>query len=358
MIQIQSISKQYGSKVLFENAEANLSHRSKVALVGPNGAGKSTLIQMILGGEAPDSGRISRLGHLSIGYLAQEVPKFSDQTVLTEVMRLDGRRELLLQEKKELEAFFAEQSLSEDSERMERYGRVLEELECLDEYRLESRAKEILAGLGFRPEDQNRSLQELSGGWLMRVALCRVLLMEPDLLILDEPTNHLDLESLLWLEQFLMGFRGAILMVSHDRDFLNRIVHEVWEIDQRKLRSYRGNLDAYQLQKQERLKVLWAQYEAEQAKIADLERFIERFGAKATKASQAQSRLKQLEKMERIELPEQRSSVRFRFPPAPHSGKEVVSVRNASVRFGEKVVFTNLNWVVTRGSRTAIVGVI
>ncbi len=363
MIHLHGISKQYGAKILFENAEAHLGQRSKTALIGPNGAGKSTLIRVLLGTETADGGKVTRARHLAIGYLAQEVPKFSGRSVLTEVMSMDGRREELVQAKNELEEAFSQPGSHEDSshedgsETLERYGRILEELDGLDVDRLEARAKEILTGMGFKLTDLDRSLTEFSGGWLMRVALSRILLMDPDLLILDEPTNHLDLESLLWLEEFLRSFRGAMLLVSHDQAFLNRIVNEVLEIDQRRLWVYRGNLDAYAEQKSERLAVLKAQYQGQQSKIAEVEKFVSRFGAKATKARQAQSKLKQLEKMERIELPEHRDSVRFRFPPAPHSGKEVVTVRRGAVRYGTKTVFRDLDWVVSRGARVAIVGV-
>jgi ATP-binding cassette, subfamily F, member 3 len=355
VLHLHGISKQYGSKVLFTGAEAHIGHRSRVALVGPNGAGKSTLIKIILGQESADSGHVTRASHLAIGHLAQEVPKFAGRSVLEEVMRVSDRREELLVARTEMEEHFSKGEAS--PEELERYGRILEELDHLDEYRLESKAKEILSGMGFRESDFTRSLTEFSGGWLMRVALSRVLLMDPDLLLLDEPTNHLDLESLLWLEQFLRAYRGALLLVSHDTEFLNRMVTEVLEIDQRKLWIYRGNLDAWVLQKEERLTVLRSQYETQQVKISEIEAFVDRFGAKATKARQAQSRLKQLEKMERIELPDDRSTVRFRFPPAPHSGKEVVTMKHACVRYGEKTVFRDLDWVIRRGTRTAIVGV-
>ncbi len=357
MLQLQDVSKQYGSKVLFEGANLRLGNRSRVALVGPNGAGKSTLIRILLGLESPDSGSVSRASHLSIGHLAQEVPKFSGRTVLSEVMRMDGRLEELQAAQKELEEAFAGNTNSDDPEALERYGRVLEELDHLDQYRLESRAKEILSGLGFKTSDFDRALTTFSGGWLMRVALSRILLMDPDLLLLDEPTNHLDLESLLWLEEFLRAHQGAMLLVSHDRAFLNRMVTEVFEIDQRKIATYRGNIDAYATQKEERLAVLRSQYAGQQAKIAELESFVARFRAKATKASQAQSRLKQLEKMERIELSEEASTVRFRFPPASHSGREVVTFKNAGLTYGAKKVYQDLNWVLMRGSRVAIVGV-
>ncbi|MBC7692558.1 MAG: ABC-F family ATP-binding cassette domain-containing protein [Methylotenera sp.] len=364
MLHLINISKQYGSKTLFENAEAHLNHRSRVALIGPNGAGKSTLIKIILGQESADSGNVTRVKHLVIGHLAQEVPRFEGRTILEEVMRLDGRREGLLKARIELEEKLSHMSETttdaaekEQQQDLERYGRVLEELEQLDEYRLEAKAKEILTGMGFAPKDFDRSLKEFSGGWLMRVALSRVLLMDPDLLLLDEPTNHLDLESILWLEEFLKSYRGAMLLVSHDTAFLNRMVTEVLEIDQKKVFSYRGNLDSYAVQKSERLTVLRAQHAGQQAKIAELQSFVDRFGAKATKARQAQSRVKQIEKMDLIELPEERSNVRFRFPPAIQSGKEVLTLKNASVRFGEKTIFKDLSWVIPRGARVAIVGV-
>lgn len=339
---------------MFEGAEAHIGHRSRTALIGPNGAGKSTLIKIILGLEHPDTGEVTRAKQLAVGYLPQEIPKMSGKTILGEVLRMDGRRDQLLKTKAELEKTLETQH---NDSLVERYGRILEELENLDEYRIESRAKGILSGMGFQTKDFDRSLTEFSGGWLMRVALSRILLMDPDLLLMDEPTNHLDLESLLWLEEFLKRHQGALLMISHDTAFLNRLVTEVLEIDQKRLWSYKGNLDSYVTQKEERLALLRAQYANQQDKIADIEAFVERFGAKATKARQAQSRLKQLEKMEIIELPEDRKTVRFQFPPAPHSGKDVISVQDASVRFGEKVVFRDLNWLIRKGTRTAIVGV-
>jgi len=355
MLQLKNVSKQYGSKILFEDACAFIGENSRIALIGPNGSGKSTLIRMILGLESPDFGSVSKTKNISIGHLAQEVPKTSERTVLEEVMRLDGRRNRLLEVKQELELEFSRQSATDAD--LQRYGRITEELEHLDGYRLEPRAKEIISGMGFKSSDFHRPLTEFSGGWLMRVALSRVLLMDPDLLLLDEPTNHLDLESLLWLEEFLNEYHGALLLVSHDTRFLNRMVTEVLEIDQRKVNRFTGNLDSYAIQKEERLQILRAQYSGQQAKIAQIEAFVSRFGAKATKARQAQSKLKQLEKMDRIELPENRSTVRFRFPPAARSGKEVVTMDQVTLCYGSKTVFRDLKWVIPRGKRVAVVGV-
>jgi ATP-binding cassette subfamily F protein 3 len=366
MLQIQGVSKSFGSKVLFEGVRANLDARSRIALVGPNGSGKSTLIKMILGGEHPDQGAIVLHPHVRVGHLAQELPKFEDRTILEEVMSLGGRRGEILARKEYLEKEMQtlDPGPGQDSVLMA-YSKVLEELDSFDEFRLPSRAERILEGVGFRNRDFGRKLSEFSGGWLMRVALARVLLLNPDLLILDEPTNHLDLESLLWLEEFLKSYPGAILMVSHDRVFLNKLVNGVWEIDQRRIETYTGDLDAFVIQKEERLKVLEARAQGQEAKAAELRAFIERFGAKASKARQAQSRMKQLEKLkslEKIELPQASSSIGFRFPPCPKSGSVVATIKSLEVKVGsgtpdEKRLFSGFDWIVKRGTRTAIVGV-
>ncbi len=356
MLHIRSLTKSFGAKLLFENSEVHLGEHTKVALIGPNGAGKSTLIKMILGEDHWDTGDIVLRKHLKIGHLAQELPKFENRTIFEEAIRLDGRREELIQAKKDMEATLASDASEEN---LDVYSQIVEELDAVDEHTLPSRAERILEGIGFEKKDFTRSLEELSGGWLMRVALARILLMQPDLLILDEPTNHLDLESVLWLEEFLKNYRGSIILVSHDRTFVNRLVDAVWEIDQRKINPYKGNLDSYVIQKQERLKVMEAQYAGQQARVAEIRAFVDRFGAKATKARQAQSRLKQLEKIEAemIELPDSQSHVQFSFPPCTPSGKEVLTIKNAGMRFGEKTVFSKFDWILQRGSRVAIVGV-
>jgi len=361
MLHINGLSKHFGSKTLFQDAEAHLGDQDRVALIGPNGAGKSTLIKILLGQEHYDDGELLIPKQVRIGHLAQELPKFENRTVFEEVLRLDGRREEILALKADLENKLAGDHTEAD---LKNYSRVLEELEGFDEYRLPSRAEQILEGVGFESKDFHRNLSELSGGWLMRVALARVLLLQPDLLILDEPTNHLDLESLLWLEEFLKSYPGALLIVSHDRTFLNKLIDRVWEIDQQRIHTYTGDLDAYVIQKEERLKVMEAQYAGQQQKIAEMRAFVERFGAKATKARQAQSRLKQIEKIEAqmIDLPEDRSTIGFRFPSCPPSGKEVITLKNAGVKFlspegTPKVVFEKFDWILQRGSRVAIVGV-
>jgi ATP-binding cassette subfamily F protein 3 len=356
MLQIRDLGKSYGSKTLFEGATVFLDNRSRVGLIGPNGAGKSTLIKMILGEEQYESGEISLGKNRKIGHLAQELPKFGNRTVMEEVMRLDGRREEFLKEKAEIEATL-ETNHGEDI--LNRYSEVLAELDAFDEYTLPSRAEQILEGVGFKQSDYHRNLAEFSGGWLMRVALARVLLLQPDLLILDEPTNHLDLESVLWLEEFLGNYPGAILAVSHDRAFLNRMITSVWEIDQRRINPYVGNLDAYVVQKEERMILMASQRAGQDAKIAEMQSFVDRFGAKATKARQAQSRVKAIEKLEAelIELPESRDSVQFRFPPCQPSGREVVTLKNAGVKFGEKEIFSKFDWILKRGTFVAMVGV-
>jgi ATP-binding cassette subfamily F protein 3 len=356
MLQIKNLGKHFGSKTLFEDANVSLGEKAKVALIGPNGSGKSTLIKLILGQEHAEEGSIQQAKNIRIGHLAQELPKFENRTLRNEVMRLDGRREEILQSKAELEI-----QLSTDSSDavLSQYARVLEEFELFDEYRLPSRAEQIMLGVGFKPTDFDRNLSEFSGGWLMRAALARVLLLGPDLLILDEPTNHLDLESLLWLEEFLRHYPGSILLVSHDRAFVNRLVESVLEIDQHRIQTYHGNLDAYVIQKEERLKVLEAARAGQEAKIAEMRRFVERFGAKATKARQAQSRMKQIEKIEAqmTDLPEHRDQVEFSFPPCPQSGKEVITLKGAGLSYGEKRIFENFDWILARGSRVGIVGV-
>jgi ATP-binding cassette subfamily F protein 3 len=355
LLEIRGLGKHYGPKTLFEQVDLNLVDRQRVALLGANGSGKSTLIRIILGQETQDQGELRLKRHLRIGHLAQELHTSGTRTLREEVMKLDGRREEILLAKKDCEEQMA---LRQDETILKEYARILEEYDRLDEYRLPARTERILEGMGFQPSDFDRPLSEFSGGWLMRAALARILLLGPDLLILDEPTNHLDLESLLWLEEFLQDYPGCVLLVSHDRAFLNRLVDTVWEIDHGEIRAYSGDLDDFLVQKEERLRMLEAQRAGQDARIAELKAFVERFGAKATKARQAQSRMKQIEKLEsnRVEIAGPNREVGFGFPPCPPSGKEVLTLSAAGIEFPGKKLFSRLDWIIQRGSRTAIVG--
>ncbi len=355
MIQAHSISKQYGSKVLFENANVFIGDQTRAAIVGPNGSGKSTLVRLILNQEHPDSGRIIRSQNWELGHLAQELPTLEEGSIFSTVMNFGDRVETLKKTKHALEDAFAKGS--QDPKDLEAYEKVFTALERFDEFRLEARAKEILMGMGFKSSDFSRSLSEFSGGWLMRVVFSRILLVEPDLILLDEPTNHLDLETVLWLEQFLKNYPKAMLIISHDTAFLNSLVEEVIEIDQKKIFQYRGNLQAQAIQKQARLEFLQAQYQNQQTKIEQLQEFIDRNRAKASKATQAQSRVKQLEKIKKIELPKTNSTIEFRFPPTPAGGKEVITLKNVKVQFGEKQIFEKLNWTLSKGTKVIVTGV-
>ncbi len=359
MIDIIDVEKHFGTRTIFDKVSLHVGPRSRIALIGPNGSGKTTLIRLILEEERPDQGSVAKASHLTIGYLPQEVGIPEDETVLASVLRLTGRREELLATKQELEERFSRQGdYPGHEEDLERYGHILTELEHMDEYRLEALAKEVLTGMGFKPADLGRRLAEFSGGWRMRAVLSRILLLSPDLLLLDEPTNHLDLESLLWLEEYLLDYKGALLLVSHDRAFLNRMVGEVVEIEQRELFSYKGSLDEYEFQKEKHIELLRARYKVQQNKIAQIEKFTERFRYKATKARQVQSRLKQLEKMERIELPgEHTKTIHFGFPPSSRGGKQTVTLEEVNFAYGAKKIFQGLDWVIGRDSRLAIVGV-
>ncbi len=361
MIELRKLSKQYGAKRLFKDLNMKLGPYTRAALVGPNGAGKSTLLRLILNQEEPDSGEIIRAKGWLVGHLAQEVPRFESRLILDEVTRLGGRRDDLWKERRELEDLFSKSSATGEADfqdKMDRYSRILEEQELLDEYRIEARAKEILQGLGFKPGEWSRSLASLSGGWLMRVALAKILIQESDLLLLDEPTNHLDLESMLWLENFLRNYHGALLLISHDAAFLNKIVTQVFDLDQSQVFLYSGNVDSYVDQKALRMEQLIAAAASQEAKMADLERFIQRFGAKASKASQAQSRQKQLDKMQadKIEIADPSARVRFRFPPSSRGGNEVAQLKSVTLKYQDNTVFKNLDFTLVRGSRLAVVG--
>lgn len=358
MIRLENISKQNGNHLLFIEASASLLKGERVGLVGPNGAGKSTLFRMITGQESPDEGQVNVDRGVSIGYFNQDVGEMAGRSAVSEVMDGAGPVSIVAAELKELESAMADPDrLDEMDEIIERYGEVQGRFEELDGYALEGRAREILAGLSFSQEMMDGDVGGLSGGWKMRVALARILILRPDAMLLDEPSNHLDLESLIWLEDFLKNYEGALLMTSHDREFMNRIVNKIVEIDGGALSSYSGDYEFYEQQRALNAKQQQAQFERQQAMLAKEIKFIERFKARASHASQVQSRVKKLEKIEKVEPPRRRQSILFEFPPAPRSGEDVVSLKNVHKSYGERRIYEGLDFQVRRKERWCVMGV-
>jgi ATPase subunit of ABC transporter with duplicated ATPase domains len=357
MVSFTRISKQYGRQVLFVDASFQLNPGEKVGLVGPNGSGKTTLFRMIVGEEAPDDGEVSVPKKLSTGYFRQDVEEMSGRSVLDETIAGSGRVGLLHHELEELNAAMADPDRADDMDRiLERFGHVQEEYEHLGGYALEAQAREVLHGLGFDDERVDGDVGALSGGWKMRVAMARVLLGRPDVLLMDEPTNHLDIESIIWLEEFLQSLPGALLMTSHDREFMNRIVTKIAEIDGGEITTYSGNYDFYERERAIREANREAAYARQQAMLAKEQRFIERFAAHAAKAAQVQSRVKALEKIERIELPKKRRVVKFDFRPPPRSGDQVATLEAVTKRYGRRLVHDGLNLTIRRGERWCVMG--
>ncbi|MGJ5041182.1 MULTISPECIES: ABC-F family ATP-binding cassette domain-containing protein [unclassified Bradyrhizobium] len=358
MIRLDNVSKQVGHQILFIEASAALQRGEKIGLVGPNGAGKTTLFRMISGREQPDEGQVSIDRGVSIGYFNQDVGEMSGRSAVAEVMDGAGPVSSVAAELKELEAAMADPDRADEMDDIiARYGEVLARFEELDGYALDSRAREALAGLGFSEEIMDKDVGLLSGGWKMRVALARILLMRPDVMLLDEPSNHLDLESLIWLEHFLKGYEGALLMTSHDREFINRIINKVIEIDAGQLTTYSGDYDFYEQQRALNEKQQQAQYERQQAMLAKEIKFIERFKARASHAAQVQSRVKKLDKIERVEPPKRRQTVAFDFLPAPRSGEDVVALKNVSKSYGSRRIYDGLDFMIRRRERWCVMGV-
>ena len=358
MIRLDNISKQNGHQILFIEASAALQKGEKVGLVGPNGAGKTTLFRMITGEEQPDEGQVAVDRGVTIGYFSQDVGEMSGRSAVAEVMDGAGPVSAVAAELKELEAAMADPDRADEMDAIiERYGEVQHRFEELDGYALEGRAREVLAGLSFSQEMMDGDVGALSGGWKMRVALARILLMRPDAMLLDEPSNHLDLESLIWLEQFLKGYEGALLMTSHDREFMNRIVNKVVEIDGGALTTYSGNYEFYEQQRALAEKQQQAQFERQQAMLAKEIKFIERFKARASHAAQVQSRVKKLDKIERVEPPKRRQTVSFDFLPAPRSGEDVVSLKNVHKGYGSRSIYEGLDFMVRRKERWCVMGI-
>ncbi|WP_210490431.1 ABC-F family ATP-binding cassette domain-containing protein [Microvirga antarctica] len=358
MIRVENVSKQNSHRILFIEASASLQKDEKVGLVGPNGAGKTTLFRIITKEEQPDEGQVSVDRGVTIGYFSQDVGEMAGRSAAAEVMDGVGPVSAVAAELRELETAMVDpERLGDLDEVLERYGEVQARYEELDGYSLEARAREVLAGLGFSQEMMDGDVGGLSGGWKMRVALARILLMRPDVMLLDEPSNHLDLESIIWLEGFLKGYDGALLMTSHDRAFMNRIVNKVLEIDGGTLTTYSGDYEFYEQQRALNEKQQQAQFERQQAMLAKEIKFIERFKARASHAAQVQSRVKKLDKIDRVEPPRRRQSVAFEFQPAPRSGDDVVSLKNVHKRYGSRSIYEGLDFTVRRKERWCVMGV-
>jgi ATPase subunit of ABC transporter with duplicated ATPase domains len=358
MIRLDNVSKQVGHQILFIEASAALQKGEKIGLVGPNGAGKTTLFRMISGQEPPDEGQVSLDRGITIGYFSQDVGEMSGRSAVAEVMDGAGPVSVVAGELRELEAAMADPDRADDmDEIIARYGEVQHRFEELDGYALDGRAREALSGLGFSQEMMEGDVGALSGGWKMRVALARILLMRPDVMLLDEPSNHLDLESLIWLEQFLKGYEGALLMTSHDREFINRIINKVVEIDGGTLTTYSGDYEFYEQQRALNEKQQQAQFERQQAMLSKEIKFIERFKARASHAAQVQSRVKKLDKIERVEPPKRRQTVAFEFLPAPRSGEDVVSLKNVHKGYGSRAIYQGLDFMIRRKERWCVMGV-
>jgi ATP-binding cassette subfamily F protein 3 len=353
MLTLSGISKAYGGRVLFADATLQVNRQDRIGLVGPNGAGKSTLFSLILGGASADEGEVILERGVSFGHLPQESAPVGDETVIELATATTPEYMKLRRIIKAWEADHPAGALHPE----EVHDNVHDRFNELGGYRLEARAKQILAGLSFREKDFDRPACEMSGGWVMRAHLARLLTHEPDLLLLDEPTNHLDLDALLWFQEYLKGYPGAILVISHDREFLNQLVGGIVEIRQSKLVRYRGNYDGYLLQREAQEEQLLAAYKNQQREIAHLMEFVNRFRAKNTKAAQAQSKLKQIDRMEKIEAPggEDRN-VSFSFPQPQRSGLKVITLKGIHHAYGETVVYRGIDFVAERGRRVVLVG--
>ena len=357
MIRLSSISKQHGHQILFLEASAVLLRGEKVGLVGPNGAGKSTVFRLITGEEQPDEGQVSIDRGVTIGHFSQDTGEMAGRSAVAETMDGAGPISAVASELAELERALADPDRADELEALvERFGQVQARFDELGGYGLDARAREILAGLGFTPEMMDGDVGALSGGWKMRVALARILLMNPDAMLLDEPTNHLDLESILWLEEFLRGYGGALFITSHDRALLNRVVSRIVEIDGGELTSYSGDYDLYERERAIAEAHQQARYERQQAMLKKELAFIERFKARASHAAQVQSRVKKIDKIEKVEPPKRRKTVVFEFRPPPRSGEDVVKLSGVGKAYGSRTVYAGLDLLIRRGERWCVLG--
>lgn len=355
MIALTNVTKQYGGQILFVDASFQINSGERVGLVGPNGAGKTTIFRLIMGQESPDEGSVERPRKLTLGYFNQDISGMRGRSVLGEAVAGAGEVAQLGEDMKILEEQMA-QGCDDLDAVVARYGEVQARFMELGGYDVEARAHTILAGLGISAEQIAADVGNLSGGWKMRVALAKILLLKPDVLLLDEPTNYLDIESILWLEEFLRSYPGAVVMTSHDRDVMNRVVKKIIEIDGGQVRSYTGNYDFYEQMRAQEAVRREAEYERQQAMLAKEIRFIERFRAQAAKAAQVQSRVKKLDKIERLEPPRRLIEREFDFRKPSRSGDDVVKVSELRKAYGDRVVHQGLSMLVRRGERWAVMG--
>ena len=357
MIAFSRISKQYGRQILFLDASFQLNPGERVGLVGPNGSGKTTLFRMIVGEESPDEGDVSVPKRLTIGYFRQDVEDMAGRSVLDETIAGCGRVGTLHHELEDLQHAMADPARADEMDAtLDRFGHVQEEYEHLGGYALEAQAREVLHGLGFDDDRIDGDVAALSGGWKMRVAMARTLLGSPGALLMDEPTNHLDIESIIWLESYLKSFQGALLMTSHDREFMNRVVTKIAEIDEGEITVYSGNYDFYERERAIRETNREAAYARQQAMLAKERRFIERFSTHAAKAAQVQSRVKALDKIEKVELPKKRRVVKFEFRAPPRSGDLVTTIEGVDKAYGRRVIYQGLTLTIRRGERWCVMG--
>jgi ATPase subunit of ABC transporter with duplicated ATPase domains len=358
VLRLDKVSKQHGKQILFLEATCAVFKGERIGLVGPNGAGKSTIFRLVVGEEETDGGQVVVDRGVTVGYFDQNVGEMSGRTVVEEVMAGAGEVATMAAELAELEAAFADPDRADEMDKLvERYGEVQARFGELDGYSLEPRARDILAGLSFPPATLDDDVGKLSGGWKMRVALARILLMRPDLLLLDEPTNHLDIESIIWLEQFLKSYDGALIITSHDREFLNRTVTRILEIDGGELNDYAGDYDFYEQQRAMNQAQAEAQYARQQAMLAKEKAFIDRFKARASHAAQVQSRVKKLEKIQELSPPKRRVAQSFNFKKPPRSGDEVVRIQGLKKAYGDHVIYDGLDLLIRRGERWCVMGV-
>ncbi|OFZ35577.1 MAG: glycosyl transferase family 1, partial [Bdellovibrionales bacterium GWC1_52_8] len=367
MIHLTDISKQYGTRVLYSNGSFQVRPGDKIGLVGPNGAGKTTIFRVIMRQEGVDGGTVNIADRLVIGYFSQEVGDMRGRSALEEVKAGAGKISALAERIDKMEQRLqssAEDPMSDDemTALLERYGEAQLEFEQRGGYDLDSRAKEILTGLGIHPEEHDNPVETFSGGWKMRIELAKILALNPDVLLMDEPTNHLDLESIVWLEEWLVKFKGSLVMTSHDRDFMNRIVSRIVEVANKAITTYSGNYDFYLREREIRRDQLLASHQKQQDMLAKEEEFISRFAARASHAAQVQSRVKKLEKIDRIEIPADERTIRFEFPLPPRSGNDVVKMEQLGKAWPldngkTKPVFSGVSGVVRRLDRIAVVGV-